>query len=447
MVAQSIRCHYDVLQVARNADEITIKKAHRKLALKYHPDKTGGCEEAAKEFRLAQQAYECLSDPPERKWYDEHREMILRGGTTGDSPDDFKESSFIFDVTTFHFAGCYDGYGDNDGGFFQVYRNVFESIVIGEREGWISEGNLDETEMPNAHLPSDFGSGNTPYVDVSAFYNNWEGFTSCLSFAYADTYDIREAESRYAKRRIKEENQKARKIARKERVEEVIQLVLFVKKRDPRVMAAREKALQEKQLKAKLKKEDDARKRKEAAIARENWKLEREQEMRDAELADLNAGRIRLADLSDSDDEYYRSGRKKGKKSKRKKNRSKQKEHVEDKIETDTKDDDVIQDVKNEDTMPQDVNISVEEVGDNKNDADVAVKEDDKNHEEESSSSSEEESSSSSEEEEPVIYRCECCRKIFKSEKQLENHMNSKKHKESYKKWLKKKNATEIEGL
>ena len=109
--------------------------------------------------------------------------------------------------------------------------------------------------------------------------------------------------------------------------------------------------------------------------------------MRDAELADLNAGRIRLADLSDSDDEYYRSGRRKGKKSKRKKNRSKQKEYVEDKIEIDTKDDDVIQDVKNEDTMPQDVKMSVEEVGDIENDTDVAVKEDDQNHEEESSSS------------------------------------------------------------
>lgn len=72
-MSQAIRCHYDVLNVPRDADEKTIKKAHRKLALKYHPDKTGGCEEAAKEFRLGQQAYECLSDPKERKWYDEHR--------------------------------------------------------------------------------------------------------------------------------------------------------------------------------------------------------------------------------------------------------------------------------------------------------------------------------------------------------------------------------------
>ena len=52
-----IRCHYDVLGVERSADAATIKKAHRKLALKLHPDKNIGDDTAAEQFRLVQQAY------------------------------------------------------------------------------------------------------------------------------------------------------------------------------------------------------------------------------------------------------------------------------------------------------------------------------------------------------------------------------------------------------
>jgi DnaJ family protein A protein 5 len=430
-MSQSIRCHYDVLGVARDADAKTVKKAHRKHALKYHPDKTGGCEEAAKEFRLGQQAYECLSDAAERKWYDEHRESILRGKKFGDGSggdgDDGMESAYIFDVTPYHFSGCYDGYGDDEGGFFQVYREVFEEILKGEKNGWISEGNIDETEMTNAHLPTDFGCGSTEWKTVSHFYNSWESFTSSLSFAFADKYDIREAESRWEKRRINEENQKARKMAKRERNEEVIQFVAFVKKRDPRVKDAREKAIKEKLRKEKLKKEEDVRKKIEAAAARETWRLEREKELQEAEMADLDAGRIRLADLSDSDDDYYRGGRKKGKKGKKNRKRGKQKAPSDDENETIN---DVQEDVDSNAVAEEDDVENNSGNGENTSLIDEDILDEilyDDEEEEETSS-----------EEEPEIFRCEICRKTFKSEKQLENHLKSKKHKEAVKKWQKK---------
>ena len=128
-----IRCHYEVLGIERDADAATIKKAHRKLALKHHPDKNVGKDEqqqqeSAAEFKLIQGAYECLSDTVERKWYDEHRDMILRGGMHGADGAD-GESSFLYDVTPFHFSGCYDGFDDNDpDNFYSVYEECFQCI-------------------------------------------------------------------------------------------------------------------------------------------------------------------------------------------------------------------------------------------------------------------------------------------------------------------------------
>jgi DnaJ-class molecular chaperone len=57
----SIKCHYDVLGCAQDDDVTIIKKKHRKLVLKYHPDKNLGDETAADKFMLVQRAYEVLS--------------------------------------------------------------------------------------------------------------------------------------------------------------------------------------------------------------------------------------------------------------------------------------------------------------------------------------------------------------------------------------------------
>lgn len=65
------RDYYEVLEVAKDASAEEIKKAYRKKAIQYHPDKNPGNKEAEEKFKEAAEAYEVLSDPQKRKMYDQ----------------------------------------------------------------------------------------------------------------------------------------------------------------------------------------------------------------------------------------------------------------------------------------------------------------------------------------------------------------------------------------
>jgi len=77
------RDYYDVLGVDRSADEGQIKKAYRKLALRYHPDRNPDDSRAEENFKEATEAYEVLRDPERRAQYDQFGHAGLRGGGFG----------------------------------------------------------------------------------------------------------------------------------------------------------------------------------------------------------------------------------------------------------------------------------------------------------------------------------------------------------------------------
>ncbi len=92
------RDYYEVLGVSRNSSEEEIKKAYRKLAIKYHPDKNPGDKEAEEKFKEAAEAYEVLSNPDKRARYDRFGHQGMDGFSGGgmNMEDIFSQFSDIF---------------------------------------------------------------------------------------------------------------------------------------------------------------------------------------------------------------------------------------------------------------------------------------------------------------------------------------------------------------
>jgi len=78
------RDYYEILGVSRNADEATIKKAYRSLAMKYHPDRNPGNNQAVERMKEVNEAYAVLSDPQKRRLYDTYGHSGLEGYSQAD---------------------------------------------------------------------------------------------------------------------------------------------------------------------------------------------------------------------------------------------------------------------------------------------------------------------------------------------------------------------------
>src|SRR5512143_3829967 len=100
--------YYEVLGVNRDASEEDIKKAYRKLAMKWHPDRNPDNPKAEEHFKEAKEAYEVLSEPQKRQAYDQY-------GHAGVDPS----------------AAAGAGFGAGQAGFGDIFSDIFGEIFGG----------------------------------------------------------------------------------------------------------------------------------------------------------------------------------------------------------------------------------------------------------------------------------------------------------------------------
>ncbi|WP_213610202.1 molecular chaperone DnaJ [Pseudoalteromonas sp.] len=105
----SKRDYYEILGVSKDASERDIKKAYKRLAMKYHPDRTAGDKDLETKFKEVKEAYEILTDPQKRQMYDQYGHAAFEQGG----------------------GGGHGGFGGGQGDFGDIFGDVFGDIFGG----------------------------------------------------------------------------------------------------------------------------------------------------------------------------------------------------------------------------------------------------------------------------------------------------------------------------
>ena len=155
------RDFYEVLGVDRSADDAQLKKAYRRLAMKYHPDRNPDSAEAEARFKEAKEAYDVLSDGSKRSAYDQFGHSAFEGGMGGGAGGGFSGAGGFSDIFGDVFG---DIFGNGGGGGRQRQRrgadlryNLELSLEDAVRG---TELNINVPRMSNCGTCS--GSGSKP---------------------------------------------------------------------------------------------------------------------------------------------------------------------------------------------------------------------------------------------------------------------------------------------
>lgn len=181
-----------------------------------------------------QTAYDILSDPQERAWYDSHRDAILQNQEVDDSgrdPSHFRNVRVTSAEDISSLVGRFNAavpFTDEPTGFFGSLREIFDQLAAEETA---LGDHSDRGPMP---YPT-FGTSVSDYDDVvRPFYSGWAGFSTRKTFSWKDKYRLPDAPDRRVRRLMEKENRKCRDDAIREFNDAVRFLVGFARKRDPR---------------------------------------------------------------------------------------------------------------------------------------------------------------------------------------------------------------------
>lgn len=385
-------CYYELLGVEAHASDLELKKAYRKKALQYHPDKNpDNIDEATAIFAEIRAAYEVLADPQERAWYDSHKDQILSDTPLSqyDDEDDYVVDSAVTGVTTeellmFFNTSLYTKFDNSPAGFYQIAGRVFAKLAKDEvqwgqklglagfkdlkdiqfeeninNRGYILACDSLKADLGETLFPI-FGYSNMSYDELKVFYKKWSSFTTLKSFSWKDEYMYSRNYDRRTKREISKRNEKARTKAKEEYIKTVKRYVTFIKKMDKRMKEGAKKAEQQR--------------KEEERVSKEAAKIAREQKVKNNSNPDFE-----LQSWQTVDQENW--------------------EELERQYE---------RDFMRESATQSDLDDI------HKDSSYVKIENDDNSTEE------------------IIIYDCFICNKTFKSEKQLENHNNTKLHKKNF---------------
>ena len=263
--------YYVLLNIDETATSIEIKKAYRKKALLLHPDKNpDDIENTTRLFNEVRVAYETLSDPQERSWYDSHKFQILMedgdssaGSTSGDYNDDNANTYYagtqVEDIQKYFNVNLYQRMDDSISGFYSVVSVLLDKIASEE----VSSGKQqklpgfnkfkDDTSFATVCDPKELmypriGNSKTDFESTKIFYKAWSNFQSVKTFGWCDEYRYSTAPDRRTRRLMEKENKKLRDVARKSYNDSVRNFIAFIKKMDPRMDAKMKKEYEKQKL-------------------------------------------------------------------------------------------------------------------------------------------------------------------------------------------------------